>query len=243
MENRSGSEAKTAIIAGSGDFTGREINMPCDLIIAADGGLSSLQQAGLRPDIIIGDFDSLGFVPDAGSFAVFDDTSDDASDEIPGKKQVTATPAVIKLPVEKDDTDMAAACALAWEQGCRTLRIYGGSGNRPDHFLANLQLAAHYSQKGGDVRLVTPAFTVYALTDGQLTLHAEPGTTFSVFSHLDTAEGVSITGGAKYPAEQITLSNTRTLGVSNLMTGSEACISVKKGTLLVFLYHSPDAVD
>ena len=209
---------RTAVIVGAGDFTDKNIREPFDLLIAADGGLAALEKTGLVPDVIIGDFDSLGYIPEAA-----------------------AAPELFVLPTEKDDTDMAAACRTAWEHGCRRLRIYGGSGSRPDHFLANLQLAAHYSREGGDVCLVTPSFTVYALTDGALKLEAEPGTTFSVFSHRDEAEGVSITGGVKNAVSQIPFSNTCALGVSNEMTGGTAQVSVRKGTLLIFLYHSPEA--
>lgn len=227
---------RTAVIVGAGEFTDRGIRDPFDLVIAADGGLAALEKTGIVPDVIVGDFDSLGYIPDLPGEHAASGTSTDA-----GVSAVS--PELFVLPVEKDDTDMAAACRIARERGCRRLRIYGGSGSRPDHFLANLQLAAHCSREGCDVCLVTPSFTVHALTDGTLTLEAEPGTTFSVFSHRDRAEGVSITGGAKYTVSQISLSNTCVRGVSNVMTGRNAQISVQKGTLLIFLYHSPEACD
>ena len=234
---------KTAIIAGAGDFTDRGLNRiiaagpQCPavmaagreyLIIAADGGLRHLESAGLMPDVIIGDFDSLGFVPEAPA---------PESVNAPAPENGKA-PAVLRLPVEKDDTDMAAACQAAWEKGCRRLRIYGGTGSRPDHFLANLQLAAAYSRMGGDVQLIAPEFTVFAVTDGTVRLESAPGVTFSVFCHGDRAEGVSIGGDAKYTLADAQLTNTRALGVSNQMTGSEAYITVRSGTLLIFLYHS-----
>ena len=72
-----------------------------------------------------------------------------------------------------------------------------------------------------------------------LSFRAEEGTTFSVFSYSDRSDGVTIGGEVKYRIADHSLGNTRALGVSNLMTGNEACISVAKGTLLVFLYHTP----
>ena len=207
---------RTAIVVGAGEFTDRGIRelagQSC-LIIAADGGLKHLQAAGLQPDLIIGDFDSLGYVPEKRD------------------------PEIIRLPVEKDDTDMAAACRTAWEKGFRSMRIYGGSGDRPDHFLANLQLAAAYSRAGAEVQMITPEYTVYAVTDGTVMLESEPGITFSVFSHGDLAEGVTIGGDVRYSLDGAQLTNTRALGVSNLMTGKTAFVSVRRGTLLVFLYH------
>ncbi len=216
-------DRKTGCIVGGGEFTTRGIKDPYDLLIAADKGLLPLRDLGILPDVIIGDFDSLGYVPHEESAEL------------------------VTLPCVKDDTDMAAACRIAWERGCRHLRLYGGSGSRPDHFLANLQLMALYSSMDGCISLVAPAFTVYALTGGtgsaSLTLGCKPGTTFSVFSHSDTAESVFITGDVKYAAEDAVLHNSVALGVSNEMTGETAQISVKKGTLLVFVYVSPDAAD
>ena len=234
---------RTGILVGAGDFTDRGLGGPLgetrggdSLIIAADGGLRHLESVGLAPDLIVGDFDSLGYVPASSP-------SDTAKSREAGRKP--AAPEIVCLPVEKDDTDMAEACRIAWDAGCRKLLLYGASGDRPDHFLANLQLAAFYSRQGGDVQLIAPAYTVYAVTDGSLRLTAEKGVTFSVFCHGDTAEGVSIGGDVKYRIRDARLTNTRALGVSNLMTGEEAQISVRSGTLLVFLYcrRFPEAAE
>ncbi len=293
---------KRAFIVGAGDFTDRGIYDPCDLLIAADGGLTPLKERGLKPDVIIGDFDSLGYTPQGGedpeknvADAGCAETSvGSACAETSGGSAYAGTsvgsayaetsvgpgcadaakeaykPEIVTLPCEKDDTDMAAACGIAWERGCRDIRIYGGSGSRPDHFLANLQLAAHFSALGGQVCLVTPEFTVYALTGnvkslegdrtdaqsleaeiagshnpeaaGSLTLHGEAGRTFSVFSHSDVSEGVSIERDVQYPLDNAVLFNTRTIGVSNCMTGETARISVNRGTLLVFLYTAGHGV-
>lgn len=233
---------KTAVIVGAGDFTDRGLSRiaagnrkPAKeaagreyLIIAADGGLRHLESAGFAPDVIIGDFDSLGFVPEAAGGKI----------GAAGKNGNAQQPAVVRLPVEKDDTDMGAACRTAWEKGCRRLRIYGGSGSRPDHFLANLQLAASYSRMGGDVQLIAPDYTVYAVTDGTVRLESAPGVTFSVFCHGDRADGVTIGGDAKYTLSEAQLTNTYALGVSNQMTGNEAYVTVRSGTLLIFLYQS-----
>ena len=135
-------------------------------------------------------------------------------------------------------SDMAAACRIAWERGCTALRIYGGSGDRPDHFLANLQLAAAYSGMGGEVQMITPGCTVYAVTDGSIRLESDPGVTFSVFCHSDHADGVKIEGDVQYALKGAQLTNTRALGVSNRMTGTTARITVQSGTLLIFVYET-----
>jgi thiamine pyrophosphokinase len=85
------------------------------LIAAADSGLVLAEKAGIRPDWIIGDMDSL------------DDT-----------RRLDAYPAdrVIRYPHEKDFTDTELALALLWEQGCEETWLIGGGGGRTDHLLA-----------------------------------------------------------------------------------------------------------
>ena len=86
-----------------------------DLVIAADGGYTHLQELGIRTDLLIGDMDSLsGAVPEGVR--------------------------VLPFKPEKNDTDMALSAAYALTEGFQRIRIYGGSGGRFDHTLANLQL-------------------------------------------------------------------------------------------------------
>lgn len=201
-------------IVGAGDFTERGLKEMAGYVIAADGGYRSLQQIHLEPDLIVGDFDSLGTIP-SGSH-------------------------VRSFPPEKDDTDMALAVRIGWDRGFRHFRLYGGSGDRLDHFLANLQLIARISKLGGRAVLVCPDVDIYAITNDTLSFpHPRAGTILSVFSHGTTAQGVTLTG-VKYLLDQAELSGDVALGVSNVFTGGPASISVQKGTLLVFFY--PDRI-
>ena len=205
----------TCWIIGAGDFTTRGLNI-CDndLVIAADGGLQHLQSEGISPSVILGDFDSLGYRPE-------------------GKHVLSFSP-------EKDDTDLALACDYASEQGYREIYLYGASGSRPDHFLANLQLMVHYSNKGVRKHLIAPEFSVDALTDSECTLSIPKGHLFSVFSADEVSTHVQISGDVKYPLSDGTLYYDRALGVSNCSTDSTVNISVGQGTLLIFYYHRSD---
>ncbi len=105
----------TAHIFGAGEYNGVRANISKgDLIIAADGGLNAVNALSVKPDIIIGDFDSLGYIP--------------ANSEV--------------YPREKDFTDMSLAVKRALSLGADEIRIYGGLGGRLDHTLANIQLLA-----------------------------------------------------------------------------------------------------
>ena len=198
-------------IIGAGDFTARDLApRPEDFVIAADAGLENLEQVGIVPHLIVGDFDSLGYTPQGENVQVYQ--------------------------AEKDDTDMGLAVHLGWEQGFRRFRLYGGSGSRPDHFLANLQTLSAISRQGGEGRLVCPGFTVAAVTDGTLLFDAQCRGYVSVFCQGDEARGVTLEG-LKYPLTEAVLTCSFPLGCSNEFLGVPARISVKSGTLLVLWYE------
>ena len=198
-------------IVGAGDFTPRGlIPRQGDLVIAADGGYRALLSAGLEPDILLGDFDSLDIVPQVRE--------------------------IVRFPREKDDTDVGLAVRTGFARGYRGFRLYGVSGDRPDHFFANLQVLYGISRSGARGELVCPHFSVYEITNGILKLDAAPaGTVFSVFAFGAPAYGVGIQG-AKYLLDGVSLSCDGTLGVSNEFMGGEIAVTVRSGTLLVFSY-------
>ncbi|MBR5043938.1 MAG: thiamine diphosphokinase, partial [Clostridia bacterium] len=183
-----------------------------DLVIAADSGLELTRRLGLTPDLIVGDFDSLGRVPDGGN--------------------------VVKLPVEKDVTDAAAAVKLGRERGYSRFRFVGCTGGRPDHTFAAYQLLAELAGRSEEGLLFGDGFTVAAVKGGSLSFLALPCGTLSVFAVGGDASGVTISG-AFYPLSDATLAPTFPLGVSNSFTGKPVTVEVKHGTLLVFAEGYP----
>ena len=206
-------EAGICYVVGAGEFCPRGLTPgPGDLVIAADGGFAALEGLGLSPDLVVGDFDSLGHRPDH--------------------------PHVVALPVEKDDTDMHSAIRLGWERGYRAFRLYGGTGGRIDHTLANIQSLAWLASQGGRGWLVGPDWTATVLSDGgALTLEAGRQVMVSVFCLGDRAEGVDIQG-LKYGLSDGVLTADYPLGVSNSFLGGESRVSVRRGKLLVLWYES-----
>ena len=204
---------KTCYIVGAGEFTPRDL-CPAegDFVIAADGGLRALETLNIKPDLLIGDLDSLGDHP--------------LPDGIPLEKH----------PVEKDDTDTGIALAQGYAMGYRQFVLCGCAGGRVDHLIANFLTMARYSQLGAAVRLIAPEYDAYALSNGTLALPQRPaGTTVSIFCHGNQAEGVSIRG-LYYPLDGYTLTCDHPLGVSNQHTNESAEISVRNGTLLIIQY-------
>ena len=199
---------KKCVIAGAGDTGGSlPVYEPGAFYIAADAGLLTMRQAGIAPDLLIGDFDSLG---------------DALPEGIP----------VITLPVEKDVTDTDAAAAEGIKRGCTDFTFYGVLGGRPDHSLANLSLLARLSQQGYGAKAYGAGFEITAITNGRLLFPAGRKGAAAVFSWTDESSGVTIEG-FKYTLHNGKLHSNFALGACNSFTGKEAFVSVENGTLLV----------
>lgn len=198
----------TCYILGAGErFDPPQMPDTGDFIIAADGGYAYAMALGLTPSLVVGDFDSLPEPPSSGV-----DT--------------------IVLPQEKDDTDMVAALWEGWQRGFRRFAIYGGTGGRLDHTLANIQCLADIACRGGRGFLFDQDTVITAIHDSGIAFPANAAGTVSVFSFTETATGVFETG-LKYPLTDATLRNTYPIGVSNAFTGIPASISVGSGTLVI----------
>ena len=183
-----------------------------DCVICCDGGLRLAQRLHIRPDLIIGDFDSYtGELPEG----------------VP----------VQRLKRDKDDTDSMTATKYALEQGYDSLLYVAATGGRLDHLLGNMQMLAYVAEHapGTPAEIVGAAERVWMLDDGgSLEIHAPAESTFSVLCHSDAAEGVHI-HGARFELNGATLTNRFPLGVSNRIAGHCASISVEKGILFVIL--------
>ncbi len=176
-----------------------------DCILAADGGLVHVQALGLTPTGILGDFDSLSYVPEGS--AVF--------------------------PVEKDDTDAMLAVKKGLALGHRSFLLYGGlDGPRLDHTIANFQTLQYLCDQGAHGHLIGSRYIATCIKNERLAFPAQAEGIISVFCLGRDAQGVTLTG-LKYPLEKGTLTAGFPLGVSNHFTGQPASISVENGSLLV----------
>ena len=174
-----------------------------DFVIAADSGLISLKRLSFKPDIIIGDFDSLGYTPSGE---------------------------VIKLPVRKDKTDVGYAADYALERGFKNFYVYGAFGGKEDHTVANLQICAAVAAAGGRMYLFGEKQTAVAIKDAAVEIMS--GGRVSVFAFGGKASGVTIKGFS-YELENAELDPLFPLGVSNSLAAKSGEVSVKNGTLLI----------
>lgn len=180
-----------------------------DLVIAADGGLDSLKNAGIIPDVFLGDMDS---VSDA---------------------EVTADTEIIIHPVEKDDTDSALAVQYAAEHGFTKFIVYGCIGGNLDHTLANCALLKNMTEQGFSAVFADGENALTAVSNGKLYFGKESKGRVSILSMSDMSVGVDI-HGMKYTVSDATLTSSVPLGVSNEFTGESAYLSVEHGTLCVY---------
>lgn len=178
-----------------------------DYIICADGGLYHAQQAGVRPDLLIGDQDSF----------------------VEGFPQ--GIPALTCRP-EKDDSDMMLAVKEGISRGYKDFVLLGATGGRFDHTLANLQTIAYGLEQGVFVMIADENNMITMLRDGSVFMPRMEGYYLSIFSYTPCCEGITLTG-VKYPLQKARLTNWTTLGLSNEILAETAQITVEKGTLVV----------
>ena len=178
-----------------------------DFLIAADKGYEALRRAGLAPDLIMGDFDSLGYTPE-------------------GENVLPHSPI-------KDDTDLLLAIRWAMERGWRRFVIYGALGGaRLDQTVASFQTLRFLAEHGATGRLVGDGWNVTLLSNAALRFPSTASGWLSVFVSGDAARGVTLRG-LKYELTNATLTCGMPLGVSNEFLGQEARIAVADGALFV----------
>lgn len=197
---------KKCVIFCAGEFKDLVELVGCDdIVIAADGGLLHLEKTGLVPNVILGDFDSLGYVPDGAEV----------------------------FPVEKDDTDCMLAIKKGLSMGCDTFLIYGGmDGKRTDHTVANFQALQYLADRGCRGFLMGRREIATVIKNNQIIFPPYFVGHLSVFCMGPDAEGVNIRG-TKYEMENGTLTAGFPLSVSNHFIQKKATVSVQNGSLLL----------
>ena len=197
--------AKCIIFCAAGFDTPVEPLQKDDFIIAADGGLIHTEKLGIQPHEILGDFDSLGHVPEGANV----------------------------FPVEKDDTDAMLAVRRGLSLGYREFVLYGSlDGPRLDHTIANFQTLQFLADHGARGYLVGRDYIITVVKEETIRFNAGAEGILSVFCLGADAQGVTLEG-LYYPLHNGTLTSGFPLGVSNHFTHQPAAITVQSGSLLV----------
>jgi thiamine pyrophosphokinase len=188
------------------------------LIICCDGGTRHLQKLGIKPDIIIGDMDSIG------------------SAQLENYKSKGVK--VIQYPTEKDFTDTELALNYAIELKPKAVYIWGALGGRLDHTLANVFLLI----KGKEASIKTYLIDEYGeafVVDKEAAFSGGKGQTVSIIALTGKVEGITLKGFI-YEIKDAALTMGESLGISNIINEACATISIRSGNLLVIRYWRKD---
>lgn len=178
-----------------------------DFILAADGGLSLAHKAGLSVDLLIGDLDSL---------------SEELPPHIP----------VLRVPKDKDATDLELALDQALSLGAQKIIVVGAFGARLDHTLANANLLERFNVP--IVLFHAPARLYLVLSS--LEIQAQVGDIVSLLPLSSVVRGIC-TWGLRYSLVDGVLFRPSTRGVSNEVVATPCGVRVREGKLL--LLHIP----
>ena len=185
-----------------------------EFVIGVDKGLEFLYKHEIKPDYIVGDFDS---VP-KGLVDYYREEAD-----VP----------IREFNPVKDASDTEIALRLCLGLNRKEIWILGGTGNRIDHLWANVQCLQIALQAGADARIVD-SHNQIRLLDSDITLKKSEafGPYFSLFPLEMPVDELSIRG-AKYPLQNHFLKPSDSLCVSNEFAEDEVTISFVYGKVIL----------
>ncbi len=176
-----------------------------DFFVYCDGGLKHMEKLGVKPNLIVGDFDS---------------------HENPHMDSET-----IVLPCEKDDTDTCHALKVCIERGFKDFLFIGCIGERMDHTLGNVSLLIMLKEKSLSGIMLDDYSEISIVKDEESI--DDSFSYFSLITLSDISEGITIKN-AKYPLENASLKSGFQLGISNeVIKGKTAKVSCISGNLLL----------
>ena len=201
------------------------LSKQADITAAADSGLEAAEKAGISPDWIIGDMDSI---------------------DSPKRLEKYPKEIILSFPQDKDLTDTELALELLWEKGCKEICIVGGGGGRLDHLLALRSLFERekYPQRwvtdSNDIRCLD-SVEEYPLADknpagkkpAELTLEFPPDNLISVFP-LGAGPWKAESQGLKWPLDNVAW-DRGSFGISNKTTDNTFTVKAIKGRFMVIM--------
>lgn len=238
IENKREEKLGRCIIVGAGDFFGLPFLPETeDYVIAADAGYENLRALNIKPDLVVGDFDSMkvegvrGVTGPVKDLDIYADA--EKAEYIHHLRRIELDGVETRVidPI-KNDPDMLACVRIGIERGYRAFHLVGGTGKRIDHSIANLQVLGFLAQQGMQGYLYGEHQLVRAIRNETAQFPKEMQGYFSALSLSDECHGVT-ERGFKYIVRDVDLNNCMPTGLSNEFVGTEAEISVREGTLLL----------
>lgn len=186
---------------------------PDDWLICADGGAHHAHALGLRPDLVIGDMDSL-------------------APALRAEMEAAGVPFEVH-PVNKDETDLELALAWAIERGATAIDVLAVLGGRLDQSLANLLLLTRPEWAAARLRAIAAGEVAWPVRGGErITIPGRPGDRLSLVPLSPEVTGVTFEG-VKWPLHEATLPLGSTWGISNELVTPPARLEIGEGLVLV----------
>ena len=185
--------------------------MKPDYIICADGGANYAQKLNVRPDIILGDMDSI---------------TEETKAFYRGSE-------FLCFPSRKDETDTELAIDYAIAKGAKEVILLGGLGSRIDHSLGNIYLLKRFFDAGIKAEIVNENNNIQLIgkkEEFQLPI----GTVVSLLPIGGDVEGLTISG-FEYPVTEGRMTMNSPYGISNVTNQGDQKIDLRKGLLLVII--------
>jgi thiamine pyrophosphokinase len=183
-----------------------------DLIVAADGGARYALEAGVVPDLVVGDMDSLG---------------EDLALEVERRGATLE-----RHPARKDKMDGQLAVLAARERGATAADLLCAGGGRLGALFAVPHILLAAERIGLRCTVVADRVRMFVVEAGYRTVEGEPRESISIFPLSGPVAGVTLEG-MEYPLQNASLEPGDTLGFHNELIGREATVSVGKGAVLV----------
>ncbi len=207
------------VVGGDGLLPLAAAACPADsFVIAADSGLDRALAAGLQPDLVVGDFDSV--TPEGLDWARRNDVT------------------LQRHPIDKDSTDTELALETAIAMGAASILMLGGGGDRLDHSIGALTALGHESLAGcASVEAHWGDSSVSVLHGPRSkTLDLAVDETFSLLALHGRCTGIRVSG-SKWPLEDALIDPGSSLGVSNVCVTTPVSVSIEQGVLTVIVPH------
>ncbi len=183
-------------------------------VVCADAGMKFCHEAGIMPDLILGDFDSV----DEESYEYF---------------QKVCPERMERFPSHKDETDTELALLRAIEAGADDITMIGATGTRLDHVMGNIQMLKLALDRKVSCQIVD-AHNRIRMVDkfAELKKANQFGKYVSLLPFTPEVRGITLKGFA-YEVEDFTLVSGIARGVSNELEAETATIFCEEGILLV----------
>jgi thiamine pyrophosphokinase len=211
-----------AVIFANGTFDdadlAREEVSTDDLIVAVDGGTRHAWDAGVDPQLVIGDLDSL--------------TAEEQ------QRLRSSSAEVSSFSARKDQTDLELALDRAVSDGAESVLIFGALGGRIDQTIANVLIPVQPELSDVEIRIVKGGQTAFLIRDHAV-LDGERGDLVSLIPLGGDAAGVT-TEGLEWSLDDETLHFGSTRGISNVQKRERAQVRVRQGQLLCVVTHAEE---